>query len=304
MHLTTISGFNNVNPMPYTGNEHVNQGAYDQPFSGVGVEYYPLGVKPERSGLTLHECGYLADNSNWNFPGVFSPFWRLYYNFERGHCVLFGNRMVELTPEHIMLIPAHQMFHCLGGNPVPTLWFAFSFVKRLHPDVEIPVLLSPRDTELCLMRDLSELIAANHDWQPTDAIYRTALALLQVTMARPQLNWQAPIPDNLVRTIKFIEANINQAITNPELARHAGLSVEGFSRAFRQHYGITPGRYVTEVRVREASRMLLQTDESIEIIADATGFPNRAYFSRVFKKVTDASPANFRSQHSSLQRSA
>jgi hypothetical protein len=37
-----------------------NVGAYDQPFSGVGIEYYPLGVKPGRSGLTLHESGYLS----------------------------------------------------------------------------------------------------------------------------------------------------------------------------------------------------------------------------------------------------
>ena len=283
--------------MPYTAHGHINIGAYDQPFSGVGVEYYPLGVKPGRSGITLHECGWLPDNSQWNYPGVFSPFWRLYYNFDRGHCVLFGDSMIELTPGHIMLIPDHQLFHCLGENQVSTLWVAFSFTKRLHQGTQLPVMLEPRDTELCLIRDLRNLIKANPDWKPTDAIYRNTLALIQVTMARPQLTWQAPIPDNLTRTARYIEEHISEQLQNPDLARYSGMSVEGFSRAFRHHFGVTPGRFVTEVRVREASRLLLQTNDTIENITEATGFPNRAYFSRVFKKITGFAPAGFRRKH-------
>jgi AraC family transcriptional regulator of arabinose operon len=42
---------------------------------------------------------------------------------------------------------------------------------------------------------------------------------------------------------------------------------------------------------------LLQTDDSIDEIAASTGFPNRAYFSRIFKKITDEGPAGFRRAH-------
>jgi hypothetical protein len=28
-------------------------------------------------GIVLHECGHIAANRRWNYPGVFSPFWRL-----------------------------------------------------------------------------------------------------------------------------------------------------------------------------------------------------------------------------------
>jgi AraC-like DNA-binding protein len=43
--------------------------------------------------------------------------------------------------------------------------------------------------------------------------------------------------------------------------------------------------------------LLLQTDQTIDVIAERTGFPNRAYFSRLFKRVTDESPAGFRRKH-------
>jgi transcriptional regulator GlxA family with amidase domain len=90
------------------------------------------------------------------------------------------------------------------------------------------------------------------------------------------------------------------ALSNDILAREAGMSVTGFERLFKQHYDSTPARFVTETRIREASHRLLQTDESIDLIAEQTGFPNRAYFSRVFKKIIGDSPAAFRRNQRTL----
>jgi transcriptional regulator GlxA family with amidase domain len=95
----------------------------------------------------------------------------------------------------------------------------------------------------------------------------------------------------------YIESRLSGKLTSQELARSAGMSVAGFNRAFRRHLGISPGRYVTEMRVREAARLLLRSEETIDTIADKTGFPNRAYFSRVFKQVTSEAPAAFRRGH-------
>jgi len=275
----------------------VNRGAYDRPFSGVGIEYDPLEVKPGRTGITLHETGYVPENSQWNFPAVFSPFWRFYYNASRGHCMVFGDRMVELTPAHFAIIPPHSFFHCLGNNPVPTFWLAFSFTRKLALDQTIPVLLEPRDTELCLIRDLRELILASQNWEPTDPIYRNSLALLQVVLSRPELHWQPPMPENFERVRQHIEAALATKLKASLLAHRAGLSIAGFNRGFRRHFGATPAGYVTQMRIREAARLLMQTDATIDAIAEQTGFPNRAYFSRVFKRVTDESPAGFRRKH-------
>lgn len=278
----------------------INRGAYDQPFSGVGIEFDPLGIKPDRSGLTLHETGFLEDNSRWNFPGVFSPFWRLYFNSSRGHCVLFGERMVELMPGEMMLIPPHCLIHCLGGNPVQTFWMAFTFAQRLHVDLVPPALLEARDTELCLIRDLKELILANPQGNPNDATYRNSIALLQVVLARPELRWQPPVPENLTRVLKHIESKLETKFFGHDLARLAGMSAASFNRHFRRFFGTSPAQYVTEMRVREAARLLLQSDKTIEDITEKTGFPNRAYFTRVFQRTTGEAPASFRRKHRTM----
>ena len=271
----------------------VNSGAYSQPFSGVGVEFDPLGAPPDRCGITLHEAGYLGDCSDWNFPAVFSPFWRLYHNDRRGHCVLFDEVATELIPGRLVLIPPFRFFHCLGKNPVPALWLAFGFNRRLDPGTPMPVVLPARETELCLIRDLARLIEAGGGI-PGEAILHHSFALLQITLCRPELVWRKPAPAELERARSRIEREYASPLTVPELAATAGMGITGFARAFHREFGTTPARYVTGVRVREAARLLLETDLSIDQVADRTGFPNRAYFSRVFHKVTREWPAGFR----------
>ena len=63
-----------------------------------------------------------------------------------------------------------------------------------------------------------------------------------------------------------------------------------------RYLGTGPARYITEVRVREAASLLRGSGLTIEEIPEQTGFPNRFYFSRVFKKMTRYSPADFRSK--------
>ena len=284
----------------YSIHGHINVGAYQRPYSGVGIEFDPLDVKPGRSGLVLHEAGYLKDNRDWNFPSVFSPFWRLYYNQKGGHCVLFDERIVELTPRHIMLIPPHCMFHCLGSNPVRTFWLAFSFSRSLDKQQPLPILLRPRRTELCLIHDVRRLIQADHSWAPTEPILRHSIALLHVVLSRSELHWHPSLPANMERVRVMIERNLAGRLRNIVLAREAGLGIAGFERTFKRCFGTTAARYVAEMRIREAARLLLQTDATIEAIAERAGFPNRAYFSRVFAAITNESPARFRRKHCRL----
>ena len=144
---------------------------------------------------------------------------------------------------------------------------------------------------------MKQLIAEDKTWEPTDAIHRNSLALLQVVLARLELRWQPPLPENLERVRRHIEENFGAVLANPDLAKLGGLSEAGLNRGFKRHFGTTPARYVTEMRVREAARLLLHSGETIDAIAEKTGFPNRAYFSRIFKKITGDAPAGFRRTH-------
>jgi AraC family transcriptional regulator, arabinose operon regulatory protein len=274
-----------------------NRGAYASPFSGVGVEFFPLGVPPDHSGLVLYETGYLPRNDWWNFPNVLSPFWRLYYNARKGHRVVIQQRDVELTPEHLVLIPDHQLFHCRGRMAVPTLWLAFNVARRLVAEQQIPIRLPPTRTERALLTDVTRSFAGDPTPAQRDRIYHGSMALLHVVLNRPEIQWQGNTPPAVVQTVQYIEAHYASPLLIPRLARMANLCTEALARSFKRYQGETIGRFIVKVRIREAAHLLMHGQMGIDEIAERTGFPNRAYLSRVFKRTTGCSPAEFRRRH-------
>jgi AraC family transcriptional regulator, arabinose operon regulatory protein len=262
------------------------------------MEFFPLGTLPDQSGVLLHETGYLARNDWWVFPNTLSPFWRLYFNARPGHKVVFPNDAeYELTPQRLILIPDHQLFHSVGRGPVPHTWMTFQVARRLDARQPVPLVLSPSATERQLLGELARQFTGTGVGN-RERILHVSLALLHLVLSRREIRWQAgpPSPD-LQRALRCIQAQHARALKVEELARLAGLSVRGFGKAFKQTQGVSPGHFLTQVRVREAANLLANTDESLEEIAARTGFANRHYLSRMFKKVTGDSPAHFRHKH-------
>ena len=275
-----------------------NRGAYTSPFSGVGTEFYPLGVNPDLSGIVLHETGFIQNNDWWIFPNVLSPFWRLMYNFKKGHKVIFKHGEYQVTPNHIMLIPDQQLFNCYGTTSVPTLWMAFSLSRRLDLSQRIPILLHPSDAEMEIIKATSSFFHHSNINTKRRSIFHYSLALLNIVLNRPELHWlDRPVQNNILSVIRRIEKAPSEQMTIPQLARQAGLSIRGFSKAFKRHQGTTAAKFISRVRVREAAQLLANSTETVDTIAEKTGFPNRDYFSRVFKKIAGESPGLFRQKH-------
>jgi AraC family transcriptional regulator len=64
--------------------------------------------------------------------------------------------------------------------------------------------------------------------------------------------------------------------------------------AFRKQYHCTIGDYRRRLRVEFACREICKPDASLAQIAFAAGFANQAHFSRVFKRLTGATPGEYR----------
>ncbi len=261
------------------------------------MEFFPLGVLPDQSGLILYEAGYLGENDWWNFSNCLSPFWRLYYNFQPGHRVIFSQVAYELGPAHLMLIPDHQLFHSVGETPVPHCWLTFNVTRRLAPEQSVPVLLSPDQTERELLARLARQFTGVGEGD-CQAILHTSLALLHLVLIRPEIRWREPqLSEGLVRACRRIEAEYSKPLHLADLARTAGHCERSFARLFTSWRGVSPTRFLSQVRVREAASLLVNTDLSLDEIAERTGFPDRYYMSRVFKRIIGDSPAHFRKSH-------
>jgi AraC-like DNA-binding protein len=91
----------------------------------------------------------------------------------------------------------------------------------------------------------------------------------------------------------LVVSSLPHAIDVSALAAEYGMSRTHFSHFFRTRTGLTPARYTAEVRVREATRMLLDTRAPLEQVAKACGFADANYFCKVFRRVQHMSPMSY-----------
>ena len=78
-----------------------------------------------------------------------------------------------------------------------------------------------------------------------------------------------------------------------ELAERLEVSKAHLSRSFSRRTGISPGKYITQVKISYAKLLLQEEDASITYAAEASGFANANYFSKVFRRETGMSPSEF-----------
>jgi AraC-like DNA-binding protein len=100
------------------------------------------------------------------------------------------------------------------------------------------------------------------------------------------------------KTLEYMNHNFDKPITLNEVARLANMSDAAFSRFFKQRTGNTFIDSLTEIRLGHASRMLIDTTQSIAEVAYHCGFNNISNFNRIFKKKKSCTPKDFRESFS------
>ncbi|WP_020618574.1 AraC family transcriptional regulator [Paenibacillus daejeonensis] len=82
-----------------------------------------------------------------------------------------------------------------------------------------------------------------------------------------------------------------------DLATLLELTPVQLTRRFRAAHGINPQDYATELRIREAGRLLSGTRLALHEIAARCGYENGYYLSRVFRKKTGLNPSEYRKRY-------
>ena len=101
----------------------------------------------------------------------------------------------------------------------------------------------------------------------------------------------------ILKVKNFINKNYQDEIRLPQLSDLAGMSPSAFSRFFKLHTGRNLTEYIIDIRLGAASRMLVDTAQSVSEISFKCGFNNLSNFNRIFKKKKGCSPTEFRENY-------
>lgn len=135
----------------------------------------------------------------------------------------------------------------------------------------------PGDTVVCRLMIRSVLLSAVRAWASTGA-------------------WPAPIADPfLARVAAAVEAEPGRDWSIDHLASLAVMSRSVFAERFRDAMGRSPAGYVTEVRIREAKR-LLDAEMPVSEISRSLGYASDEGFRRAFRRQTGVAPSSWRAR--------
>ena len=92
----------------------------------------------------------------------------------------------------------------------------------------------------------------------------------------------------------YIETNYSYPVTVEDIAYYVGISRSHLFRSIQNYTRKSPKEYLTEYRIKQACRLLRETELSVSAIAYSVGFENNLYFSKAFRKQKGQSPSEYR----------
>lgn len=146
-----------------------------------------------------------------------------------------------------------------------------------------------------LIEVLLSLAASPTPGQVVDRVDRVCEQLIVETHLPPSEPAAGSEEAALIRRIEHeLVSNLDRDIDLDELVAQNGMSLRTFRRRWAEVITVPPARHRLQARLREACRLLTQTNRPVYEIARAVGFPDELYFSRRFHQEHQMSPRTYR----------
>jgi AraC-like DNA-binding protein len=261
--------------------------------------------------------------SVWDCHDLAFPFWRIYWNKNSGGQLIFNQVVYEMEPNKIFIIPPFTSFctsfsrnhhfksgiHVRGRHLNPEdddseLAQTYLLHLFIHFNLEVPfenVLpgIFTMDMTDSLLEKFTYLTSTlkkeNTFFYVTYTLKLQALIKVILSNIGPQLFSTLRVDYRILKSIRYIERNITEKLTNSKIAGEANMATNSFSRLFKEKMNITLHNFIVKRKISRACKLLLNSDMTIQEISDSLSFSDRHHFSRVFKKLIGITPFLYKS---------
>ena len=129
-----------------------------------------------------------------------------------------------------------------------------------------------------------------------DVLLRRINRLLRKRRAGARQPARQGLDRHVGEVIRHMAASSGNGLTVQGVARAVGLSSAQLAYLFRREIGMSVKEYATRVRVEIIKRLLAETDDKLDIIAEQLGFCDAPHLSRVFRRICGCPPGEYRRQ--------
>ena len=196
----------------------------------------------------------------------------------------------------------------LAGRRVTSHWRACAALQKAYPQLEVdPDPIFVRDGSVYTSAGVTAgmdlalaLLEADHGRTLALGVARQLVLFLK----RPggQSQFSAPLAAQSATRVPlqdlqvWVPEHLDADLSVEALSARVGMSPRNFSRVFTREVGLSPARFVEEVRVAAARRALEESDAGVESVAASCGFRSAEVMRRVFLRTVQVTPSAYRAR--------
>ena len=224
--------------------------------------------------------------------------YHLLYVLDGKVIVIYGGQKFELTAGDWVLYPPFekQEYLFLKQDAGRTFWVHFTgcSAEEILSDTGIfpgATFQKPSSHAMECVRNMvreRQLSAYIHETAENALLMQALICLSR--KSKKGGNDLSGLEDVILRMHEHYKEPYHQA----DYARMCALSEGRFAHKFKEHTGVSPGQYYIAIRMEKAKELLACTNLPVSNVADAVGYDNALYFSRLFRSFQGMSPSAYR----------
>ena len=239
-------------------------------------------------------CGFEAAPIPWEQNNIFSPVWRLWYNFQTAGHVRTGDEVRHLQAREFMILPGKQLFSTWTETKFDQFYIHFVFTDNVKVTCD-DIFTVPSDTFSDeYINEFSVLYKNQENRLRCDTIAHTILGHV-LLKSKDSFSMYSLPPDTRIYDIcQYISTHLQEKMDNTFLARRCGLARNAFVRLFSEKMGEAPQTFIRRKRIERACYLLQHSSMSLKEISHETGFADQYHFSKVFGRLQYNTPQKYR----------
>lgn len=272
--------------------------------NSVGEKIFYTGCAD--SFFEINMCGYTPANPKYEVRRYKSNFYTLEYVISGIGYIDSDKGRTTVSAGDFYLLRSGFTGHYYpdSGDSFSKLWInaSGSLADRLCDTFgiggSVTVLPCTDDRIYSDLRSICELFAACKEDELSEAQRKSSIIFTDIlSIVRASSSKKNEPRSAALRIHDYLELHLCDEVTLSMIADAMYMHEVTVIRVFKEHYGITPMKYLTSMRIEAAKRMLLE-GISVKSVSEMLRFTDPSYFALCFKKETNLSPIRYISSFS------
>lgn len=282
--------------------------------------------------FSLLHIDHVKLNHKWNYSNVISPYYRIYYIDEGNGFISDNSARWALEPGNIYIVPSFTM--CNLSCELYLSQYFIQFFEEFPDGISLfnnnrkIIRLAATDLDILLIKRMlqnnpgrginrsndpkvyekeafyKEYRSLNNGIKAHLKFENQGILLQLISRFLNAKNFSSDKPQitssKILDAMSYIQIHLNKNITVSQLAQRANQNHDYFSKQFLAHTGQRPLTYIHEKKIERAQYLIAATDKTFLEIALDTGFSNLPHFSKIFKKIVNLTPGEYRHKNNTM----